>query len=213
MAAGRRGERDQQGRFVEKQSPLARRVEVWLEPDFIALLDRHCAPLKEGRGRLIQRLLQQLLKDGMEPNHLAPGRSLVRINAQGLQPSTEVMTADQDGHVLTTGPEPWLEWTSLEGWNLLMRPQPLELAAASLLDLVAVAEPALMSAGFDTEDPEVAALIAACAEAQALALDQVATDDDDEDLEFLPWDGTPQSAKLSSSDVAATAAGLSHQQS
>ena len=201
MAAGRRGERDQQGRFVEKQSPLARRVEVWLEPDFIEMLDRHCAPLKEGRGRLIQRLLQQLLKDGMEPDHLAPGRSLVRISAQGLQADTQVMTADQqEGRVLTTGPEPWLEWTSLEGWNLLLRPQPLELAAASLLDLVAVAEPALMSAGFDTQEPEVAALIAACAEAQALALAQagVDVDDNDEDLEFIPWDGTPQVAKVSS---------------
>ena len=201
MAAGRRGERDQQGRFVEKQSPLARRVEVWLEPDFIEMLDRHCAPLTEGRGRLIQRLLQQLLKDGMEPDHLAPGRSLVRISAQGLQADTQVMTADQqEGRVLTTGPEPWLEWTSLEGWNLLLRPQPLELAAASLLDLVAVAEPALMSAGFDTHEPEVAALLAACAEAQALALAQagVDVDDNDEDLEFIPWDGTPQVAKISS---------------
>ena len=200
MAAGRRGERDQHGRFVEKQSALARRVEVWLEPDFIEMLDRHCAPLKEGRGRLIQRLLQQLLKDGMEPDHLAPGRSLVRISAQGLQVDTQVMTADhQEGRVLTTGPEPWLEWTSLEGWNLLLRPQPLELAAASLLDLVAVAEPALMSAGFDTEEPEVAALIAACAAAQALALAQAGADVDhnDEDLEFIPWDGTPQVAKVS----------------
>ena len=201
MAAGRRGERDQQGRFVEKQSPLARRVEVWLEPDFIEMLDRHCAPLKEGRGRLIQRLLQQLLKDGMEPDHLAPGRSLVRISAQGLQADTQVMTADQqEGRVLTTGPEPWLEWTSLEGWNLLLRSEPLELAAASLLDLVTVAEPALMSAGFDTESPEVAALIAACAEAQALAQAQAGADvdDNDEDLEFIPWDGTPQVAKVSS---------------
>ena len=197
MASGRRGERDQQGRFVEKQSPLARRVEVWLEPDFMEMLDRHCAPLKEGRGRLIQRLLQQLIKEGMAPDHLAPGRPLVRINAQGLVLNTQVMTADQDGHVLTAGPEPWLEWTSLEGWNLLLRREPLELAAASLLDLVAVAEPALMSAGFDTESPEVAALIAACAEAQSAALEQTGPDsgDDDQDLEFVPWDGTPQVLK------------------
>lgn len=200
MAAGRRGERDQQGRFVEKQSPLARRVEIWLEPDFIELLDRHCAPLKEGRGRLVQRLLQQLLKDGIEPDHLAPGRSLVRISAQGLQADTQVMTVDhQEGRVLTTGPEPWLEWTSLEGWNLLLRPQPLELAAASLLDLVAVAEPALMSAGFDLGAPEVAALLAACAasQAQALAQSNSESNDEDEDLEFVPWDGTPQESKVS----------------
>jgi hypothetical protein len=200
MATGRRGERDQQGRFVEKQSPLARRVEIWLEPDFIEILDRHCAPLKEGRGRLIQRLLQQLIKEGMEPDHLAPGRPLVRINAQGLVLSTQVLTADQDGRVLTAGPEPWLEWTTLEGWNLLLRREPLELAAASLLDLVAVAEPALMSAGFDTTAPEVAALIAACVQAQVAAQGQAGPDsgDDEEDLEFVPWDGTPQALKVSS---------------
>ncbi len=98
-----------------------------------------------------------------------------------------------------------MEWTALEGWNLLLRREPLELAAASLLDLVAVAEPALMSAGFDTESPEVAALIAACAEAQAAALEQAGPDsgDDDEDLEFVPWDGTPQVVKATNEGGAA----------
>ena len=195
MAAGRQGQRDQQGRFVEKQSALARRVEVWLEPDLIALVDRHCAPLKEGRGRLIQRLLQQLLKAGMEPDNFSPGRPLVRISAEGVDLTSQVMTSDPGGRVLTCGPEAWLEWTYLEGWNLLLRRDPLELAAATLVDLAAVAEPALMGAGYDIHDPDVSALLAACASAldQAQGLPGPAADD--EDFEFIPWDGTPQAAK------------------
>lgn len=192
MASGQRGERDPQGRFVEKQSPLARRVEVWLEPDFIAVIDRHCAPLKEGRGRLMQRLLQQLLKAEMEPDNFSPGRPLVRVSAQGLQRDSQVLTTDQSGKVLSSGPEAWLEWIQLEGWNLLLRQEPLELAGASLQDLAAVAEPALMSAGYAMDDPQVIALLAACAAAHDAeqALERAHADDDD--LEFIPWDGTPQ---------------------
>ena len=195
MTAARRGERDQQGRFVEKQTALARRVEVWLEPDFIELIDRHCAPLKEGRGRLMQRLLQQLLKAEMATDAFAPGRPLVRISADGLELGSQIMTADLEGKVLSCCPEAWLEWTYLEGWNLLLRREPLELAAPTLVDLVAVAEPALMSSGFELGDPAVAALLEACATAlkaeQALASAQ----NDDDDFEFIPWDGTPQASK------------------
>jgi hypothetical protein len=75
------------------------------------------------------------------------------------------MTADLEGKVLSCGPEAWLEWTYLEGWNLLLRHEPLELAAPTLVDLVAVAEPALMSSGFELADPAVAALLEACATA------------------------------------------------
>ena len=195
MAVGRRGERDQHGRFVEKQSPLARRVEVWLEPDLIELIDRHCAPLKEGRGRLMQRLLQQLLKAEMPADQFAPGRSLVRVSAEGLERDTHVLTADQAGRLLTCGPEAWLEWRHLEGWNLLLRQEPLELAGASLQDLVAVAEPALMSVGYAPNDPQVIALLAECSAAQQAELALQAAHADDEDLEFIPWDGTPQARK------------------
>jgi hypothetical protein len=69
------------------------------------------------------------------------------------------------------------------------------LAAPTLVDLVAVAEPALMSSGFEPNDPDVVALLEACATAleaeQALARDQ----NDDDDFEFIPWDGTPQASK------------------
>ena len=196
MAVGRRGERDQHGRFVEKQSPLARRVEVWLEPDLIELIDRHCAPLKEGRGRLMQRLLQQLLKAEMSADHFAPGRPLVRVSAEGLQRNCHVLTADQSGRLLSCGPEAWLEWNHLEGWNVLLRHDPLELAGATLDDLAAVAEPALMSAGFDLQAPEVAAVLAACTaalEEEQVSLSAASVDDD---FEFVPWDGTPQAAKV-----------------
>jgi hypothetical protein len=195
MAAGRQGQRDHQGRFVEKQSALARRVEVWLEPDLIDLIDRHCAPLKEGRGRLIQRLLQQLIKADMASDAFAPGRSLVRISAAGMELNSQIMTSDREGRVLTCGPESWLEWTYLEGWNLLLRRDPLELAAPTLVDLVAVAEPALLSTGFGSDDADVVALLAACA--TALAAEQVLAglQNDDDDVEFIPWDGTPQESK------------------
>jgi hypothetical protein len=196
MALGRRGERDQHGRFVEKQSPLARRVEVWLEPDLIELIDRHCAPLKEGRGRLMQRLLQQLLKAEMPADQFAPGRPLVRVSAEGLERDTHVLTADQAGRLLTCGPEAWLEWHHLEGWNVLLRQDPLELAGASLEDLVAVAEPALMSAGFDLQVPEVAAVLAACAAALAEEQALLSAESVDDDFEFVPWDGTPQAGKV-----------------
>jgi hypothetical protein len=195
MAAGRQGQRDSQGRFVEKQSALARRVEVWLEPEFIDLIDRHCAPLKEGRGRLVQRLLQQLLKPEMAADVYAPGRPLVRISADGVSDHTQVMTADQAGRVLTCGPEAWLEWTYLDGWNLLLRHQPLELAAPTLVDLAAVAEPALMGAGYDLQDPGVSALIAACNLALQQEQAQHPASNDVEDVEFIPWDGTPQASK------------------
>lgn len=196
MALGRRGERDQHGRFVEKQSPLARRVEIWLEPDLIELIDRHCAPLKEGRGRLMQRLLQPLLKADMEADQFAPGRPLVRVSAEGLERNSYVLTADQAGKLLTCGPEAWLEWRHLEGWNVLLRQDPLELAGATLDELAAVAEPALMSAGFDLQAPDVAAVLAACA--AALEEEQVLLKAEslDDDFEFVPWDGTPQAARV-----------------
>jgi len=194
--------RNEKGRFVEKQSPLAKRVELWLEPPCIEAIDRHCNPRKLGRGRFLQQLLLKLLATDVPVGAFSPGSVLIRLTASGIN-NCLVLQQDPDRSVLlTTGPEPWLEWQLLPGWNLAVRQQPLQVVGASLQDIAAVWEPALQGLGIEPTDPEYLQLQALCLE--ALRLEQPAVEPTeaskarsarptpDEDLEFLPWDGTPQ---------------------
>jgi hypothetical protein len=132
----------------------------------------------------------------------SPGSVLIRLTASGIN-NCLVLQQDPDRSVLlTTGPEPWLEWQLLPGWNLAVRQQPLQVVGASLQDIAAVWEPALQGLGIEPTDPEYLQLQALCVEALRLEQPEVepteaskarsARPTPDEDLEFLPWDGTPQ---------------------
>ena len=80
-------------------------------------------------------------------NHLSPGSSITRLDYQGNESNSMVLA--RQGHLLlTSGPEPWLEWEIIQG-GIWVRRSPLELAGPSLEDFVAIAEPALLSSGFD----------------------------------------------------------------
>ena len=192
--------RNEQGRFIEKQTPLARRVELWLEPSCVEAIDRHCNPRGVGRGKFLQQLLMQLLATDLPVGVFSPGSNLIRVAVIGLS-NCLVLQQDAERFVLlTSGPEPWLEWQLLPGWNLAVRQQPLEVVGASLEDIAAVLEPALQGFGINPLDPEFIQLQGLCLEALRLeqpSLEPVASNLDlDEDLEFIPWDGTPQHIEI-----------------
>ncbi|MFZ4803733.1 MAG: hypothetical protein ACOYLI_03615 [Synechococcus lacustris] len=199
---GRNERRNEQGRFIEKQCPLARRVELWLEPNCIEAIDRHCSPRKLGRGRYLQQLLMQLLATDVPVGAFSPGVVLIRLGATGLSNCLVLQQDPARNVLLSSGPEPWLEWQLLPGWNLAVRQQPLEVVGASLQDIAAVWEPALQGLGIEPTDPEYLQLQALCVEALRLEQPEVVPSDaikapsarpaSDEDLEFFPWDGTPQ---------------------
>ena len=63
--------------------------------------------------------------------------------------------------------------------------QPLELAGASLEDFVAIAEPALLSTGFDLEDQQISQLLNHCK-----TLGEANNPPEEEDIEVLPWPGS-----------------------
>ena len=192
--------RNEQGRFIEKQTPLARRVELWLEPSCVEAIDRHCNPRGVGRGKFLQQLLMQLLATDLPVGVFSPGSNLMRVAVIGL---SNCLVLQQDAErcvLLTSGPEPWLEWQLLPGWNLAVRQHPLEVVGASLEDIAAVLEPALQGFGINPLDPEFIQLQGLCLEALRLeqpSLEPVASNlDPDEDLEFIPWDGTPQHIEI-----------------
>lgn len=192
--------RNEQGRFIEKQTPLARRVELWLEPSCVEAIDRHCNPRGVGRGKFLQQLLMQLLATDLPVGVFSPGSNLIRVAVIGL---SDCLVLQQDAErcvLLTSGPEPWLEWQLLPGWNLAVRQHPLEVVGASLEDIAAVLEPALQGFGINPLDPEFIQLQGLCLEALRLeqpSLEPVASNlDPDEDLEFIPWDGTPQHIEI-----------------
>ena len=145
--------RDSLGRFQEKKTPRAKRVEIWLEPQLITRVDSLCELLKVGRGRIIQRLMERLLPSENQPaDHLSPGSSITRLDYQGNESNSMVLA--RQGHLLlTSGPEPWLEWEIIQGWNWQLDAL-TGLAGPSLEDFVAIAEPALLSTGFDLEDQQ-----------------------------------------------------------
>ena len=178
--------RDSLGRFQEKKTPRAKRVEVWLEPQLISRVDSLCELLKVGRGRIIQRLMERLLPNENQPaDHLSPGSSITRLDYEGNESNSMVLA--RQGHLLlTSGPEPWLEWEIIQGWNLAVRRSPLELAGPSLEDFVAIAEPALLSTGFDLEDQQISQLLNHC---KTLGEDTNAPKEE-EDIEVLPWPGS-----------------------
>ena len=184
--------RDSLGRFQEKKTPRAKRVEIWLEPQLITRVDSLCELLKVGRGRIIQRLMERLLPSENQPaDHLSPGSSITRLDYQGNESNSMVLA--RQGHLLlTSGPEPWLEWEIIEGWNLAVRRSPLELAGPSLEDFVAIAEPALLSTGFDLEDQQICQLLNHC---KLLGKATNPPHEDEEDIEVLPWPGSAQSLK------------------
>ena len=199
-AKGGNERRNEQGRFVEKQSPLAKRVELWLEPICVEAIDRHCNPRGVGRGRFLQQLLMQLLATDVPVGVFSPGSNLMRVAVNGL---SNCLVLQQDAErcvLLTTGPEPWLEWQLLPGWNLAVRQQPLEVVGASLEDIAAVLEPALQGFGINPVDPDFIQLQGFCLESLRLeqpSLDPVASNlASDDDLEFVPWDGTPQHIEI-----------------
>ncbi len=177
--------RDSLGRFQEKKTPRAKRVEIWLEPQLITRVDSLCELLKVGRGRVIQRLMERLLPHENQPaDHLSPGSSITRLDYQGNESNSMVLA--RQGHLLlTSGPEPWLEWEIIQGWNLAVRRSPLELAGASLEDFVAIAEPALLSTGFDLEDQQISQLLNHCK-----TLGEANNPPEEEDIEVLPWPGS-----------------------
>ena len=181
--------RDSLGRFQEKKTPRAKRVEVWLEPQLISRIDSLCELLKVGRGRIIQRLLERLLPNENQPaDHLSPGSSITRLDYQGNESNSMVLA--RQGHLLlTSGPEPWLEWEIIQGWNLAVRRSPLELAGPSLEDFIAIAEPALLSTGFDLEDQYIKQLLNHCKTLGEAAKPQIEQEDD---IEVLPWPGSIQ---------------------
>lgn len=192
--------RNEQGRFIEKQTPLARRVELWLEPSCVEAIDRHCNPRGVGRGKFLQQLLMQLLASDVAVGVFSPGSNLMRVAVIGL---SNCLVLQQDAErclLLTSSPEPWLEWQLLPGWNLAVRQHPLEVVGASLEDIAAVLEPALQGFGINPLDPEFIQLQGLCLEALRLeqpSLEPVASNlDPDEDLEFIPWDGTPQHIEI-----------------
>ena len=180
------GSRDSLGRFQVKKTPRAKRVEVWLEPQLIARLDRLCGLLKVGRGRIIQRLINRLLPIEDRPaDRLSPGSLVTRLDHQG-NCSRSMVLARQGHLLLTSGPEPWLEWELIPGWNLALRRSPLELAGPSLEDFIAIAEPALLSYGFEAADRQVQQLLEHC---QTLAKAAQPQPEEEEDIEVLPWPG------------------------
>jgi hypothetical protein len=183
--------RDSLGRFQEKKTPRAKRVEIWLEPQLITRVDSLCELLKVGRGRIIQRLMERLLPNENQPaDHLSPGSSITRLDYQGNESNSMVLA--RQGHLLlTSGPEPWLEWEIIQGWNLAFRRSPLELAGPSLEDFVAIAEPALLSSGFDLEDQQISQLLNHC---KTLGED-TNPPKEEEDIEVLPWPGPAQTLK------------------
>ena len=199
-AKGGNERRNEQGRFVEKQSPLAKRVELWLEPNCVEAIDRHCNPRGVGRGRFLQQLLMQLLATDVPVGVFSPGSNLMRVAVNCL---SNCLVLQQDAErcvLLTTGPEPWLEWQLLPGWNLAVRQQPLEVVGASLEDIAAVLEPALQGFGINPVDQDFIQLQGFCLESLRLdqpSLDPVASNlASDDDLEFIPWDGTPQHIEI-----------------
>ena len=179
--------RDSLGRFQEKKTPRAKRVEIWLEPQLIARVDSLCELLKVGRGRIIQRLMERLLPNENQPaDHLSPGSSITRLDYEGNESNSMVLA--RQGHLLlTSGPEPWLEWEIIQGWNLAVRRSPLELAGPSLEDFVAIAEPALLSTGFDLEDQQISQLLNHC---KTLGEATNPPEEEEEDIEVLPWPGS-----------------------
>ena len=183
--------RDSLGRFQEKKTPRAKRVEIWLEPQLITRVDSLCELLKVGRGRIIQRLMERLLPSENQPaDHLSPGSSITRLDYQGNESNSMVLA--RQGHLLlTSGPEPWLEWEIIQGWNLAVRRSPLELAGPSLEDFVAIAEPALLSTGFDLEDQQISQLLNHC---KTLG-EATNPEEEEEDIEVLPWPGSAPTIK------------------
>ena len=181
--------RDSLGRFIEKQTPKAKRVEIWLEPQLISRLDRLCGLLKVGRGRIIQRLIERLLPiEDRPPDRLSPGSLITRLDHQGNCSSSMVLA--RQGHLLlTSGPEPWLEWELIPGWNLALRRSPLELAGPSLEDFIAIAEPALLSNGFESADNQVQQLLEHCQTLAKATQPQPEEEEEEEDIEVLPWPG------------------------
>lgn len=192
--------RNEQGRFIEKQTPLARRVELWLEPSCIEAIDRHCNPRGVGRGKFLQQLLLELLATDVPVGVFSPGANLMRVSVNGFSNCLVLQQNVEHCLLLTSGPEPWLEWQLLPGWNLAVRQQPLEVVGAFLEDIAAVLEPALQAFGINPLDPEFIQLQGLCLEALRLeqpSLEPVASNlDPDEDLEFIPWDGTPQHIEI-----------------
>ena len=179
--------RDSLGRFQEKKTAKAKRVEIWLEPHLISRIDGLCTLMRVGRGRIVQRLLECLLpKENQPPGPLSPGSNITRLDSQGN--SNESMVLARQGHLLlTSGPEPWLEWEIIQGWNLAVRRSPLELAGPSLEDFVAIAEPALINFGFDPEEPHIKQLLDHC---QKLGEPKLSPIEEEHDIEVLPWPGS-----------------------
>lgn len=142
----------------------------------------------------------QLLASDVAVGVFSPGSNLMRVAVIGL---SNCLVLQQDAErclLLTSSPEPWLEWQLLPGWNLAVRQHPLEVVGASLEDIAAVLEPALQGFGINPLDPEFIQLQGLCLEALRLeqpSLEPVASNlDPDEDLEFIPWDGTPQHIEI-----------------
>ena len=142
----------------------------------------------------------QLLATDVPVGVFSPGSNLMRVSANGL---SNCLVLQQDAErcvLLTTGPEPWLEWQLLPGWNLAVRQQPLEVVGASLEDIAAVLEPALQGFGINPVDPDFIQLQGFCLEALRLEQPSLEPDasnlDSDDDLEFIPWDGTPQHIEI-----------------
>ena len=143
--------------------------------------------MRVGRGRIVQRLLECLLpKENQPPGPLSPGSKITRLDSQGN--SSESMVLARQGHLLlTSGPEPWLEWEIIQGWNLAVRRSPLELAGPSLEDFVAIAEPALLNFGFDPEEHPTKQLLDHC---QKLGEPKLSPIEAEDDIEVLPWPGS-----------------------
>jgi hypothetical protein len=142
----------------------------------------------------------QLLATDVPVGVFSPGSNLMRVAVNGL---SNCLVLQQDAErcvLLTTGPEPWLEWQLLPGWNLAVRQQPLEVVGPSLEDIAAVLEPALQGFGINPVDQDFIQLQGFCLESLRLeqpSLDPVASNlASDDDLEFVPWDGTPQHIEI-----------------
>ena len=60
-------ERSQGGRFTPADGPTAKRIEVWLDPPTLAIVDAHAKAIGLGRGKAIADLLKPTASGGAEP--------------------------------------------------------------------------------------------------------------------------------------------------
>ena len=59
--------RSQGGRFTPADQPTAKRIEVWLDPPTLAIVDAHANAIGQGRGKAIADLLKPTASGAAEP--------------------------------------------------------------------------------------------------------------------------------------------------